>query len=276
MNGMSRGARDRGAEQAGGGGSLWVQATAGGVFISATRPSAQVPVLAPFTVLPKKRPLKSRTSWLQVRNSPGKLPGNNFQNHGVGGMAIFMSLSPHCTPWLFPHHKGNGTIASVGKQYVWAPNLSVGTSDKSFSDLSLCVSICKVGVDGSSASPPASTLQVPMKLQKASWFGPSWPSGMPVDSLFGQAKAREQVEFHPMQPSWLPSALRLAVGSEGLSEPLVGPHPALLHPARSVASINVAVLTVTIATLASLDYQVLRLQVTFPSLHQHPPWSNQQ
>lgn len=179
-------------------------------------------------------------------------------------MAIFMSLSPHCTPWLFPHHKGNGTIASVGKQYVWAPNLSVGTSDKSFSDLSLCVSICKVGVDGSSASPPASTLQVPMKLQKASWFRPSWPSGMPVDSLFGQAKAREQVEFHPMQSSWPPSALRLAAGSKAV------------HPAHSVASINVAILTVTIATLASLDYQVLQLQVTFPSLHQHPPWSNQQ
>lgn len=122
VNGMSRGARDRGAEQAGGGGSLWVQAPAGGVFISAPRPSAQVPALAPFIVPPEKWPLRSQTSWLQVRNSPGKLPGNNFQNHGVGGMAIFMSLSHHRISWLFPHHKGIGTIALVGKQEVWAPN----------------------------------------------------------------------------------------------------------------------------------------------------------
>ena len=48
-----------------------------------------------------------------------------------------------------------------------------------------------------------------------------------MDSLFGQAKAREKVEFHPMQPSWSPSALRLAAGKKGLSEPQVGPHPAL-------------------------------------------------
>lgn len=122
VNGMSRGARDRGAEQAGGGGSLYVQAPVGGVFISAPRPSAQVPALVLYSptreaaskgsdILAPSQEFPWKTAWKQ-------LP----ENHRVGGTAIFMSLSHHRIPWLFPHHKGNVTIASMGKQEVWAPN----------------------------------------------------------------------------------------------------------------------------------------------------------
>lgn len=42
-----------------------------------------------------------------------------------------------------------------------------------------------------------------------------------MDSLLGQARARGQVESHPMQPSLHPAALSLAEGREGLREPQV-------------------------------------------------------
>ena len=122
VNGMSRGARDRGAEQAVGGRVTLGPSTCRWSLHFCRQTLSQVPALGPFTVPPEKQPLRSRTSWLQVRNSPGKLPGNNIQSHGVGGTAIFMSLSHCCIPWLFPQQKGNGTIASVRKQDVWAPN----------------------------------------------------------------------------------------------------------------------------------------------------------
>lgn len=95
----------------------------------------------PRAALPENGSPRSQASWLRV----GKLLGNDFLGHRreqwPGSHHVLVPIaSLSCIPWLLPHP------GLLTQQRTWASPSLFGFG----------VSVCKMGVDGSLASPPSS------------------------------------------------------------------------------------------------------------------------